>query len=454
MFTRRAIRIGVAACVPALVAAASVAASAHPRPQAGAAFACEGGFHQVSSPSSGTGTGTNVLYGVTAISPTDAWAVGYRATTTTDKTLILHWNGSKWVKVASPNAGGTNRLYGVAAVSATDVWAVGYHMGTTLNSVNRTLTEHWDGATWTVVPSPNAKVGKHASPNQLNGVTVSGTNVLAAGYTTDIGNTGSQTLLVGNPGSGWSILGSANTGDASSFFGIDAPPSGPVWEVGRSMTSGNTPDTVPLIARGTSISVGPAVTGVSTLGDVEALSSTDAWAVGFQLDSMSNDTALIAHYNGSNWAAVASAPSAYPVTERCLGRLGDGRVRGRPRQPRVHRPVCRALERLVMVGHRGHRPRHDQLPVERRHPADGRRVGGRTDAQRHLPHADRARLRSLTTSGAHAQNDRQTLSNTSTQVSSDARSTHSSAVCSPAPTGPYTTHGMPASTSTPESIQP
>src|SRR5260370_1080153 len=60
----------------------------------------------------------NVLAAVTALSPTDVWAVGFD-----DRgTLTEHWNGSAWTVVASP---GANNLNGVAAVSTNDVWAVG-----------------------------------------------------------------------------------------------------------------------------------------------------------------------------------------------------------------------------------------------------------------------------------------------------------------------------------------
>jgi hypothetical protein len=48
-------------------------------------------------------------------------------------TLTLHWNGSTWSVIPSPNPGGTNQgdqnvLYGVAALSAHDVQAVGYYL--------------------------------------------------------------------------------------------------------------------------------------------------------------------------------------------------------------------------------------------------------------------------------------------------------------------------------------
>src|SRR4051812_42239449 len=44
-------------------------------------------------------------------------------------------------------------LSGIAAVSPTDVWAVGEQRAA--DGVNRTLTEHWNGSSWQVVPSPN-----------------------------------------------------------------------------------------------------------------------------------------------------------------------------------------------------------------------------------------------------------------------------------------------------------
>ena len=46
---------------------------------------------------------------------------------------------SEWTIVPSPNTGDTNYLYGVSAVSASNVWAVGYVYKNTLQS---TLVEH------------------------------------------------------------------------------------------------------------------------------------------------------------------------------------------------------------------------------------------------------------------------------------------------------------------------
>ena len=90
------------------------------------------------------------LNGVAAISATDAWAVG---TYGTFKTLILHWNGTAWTRVPSPDPSsvGINQLGAVAATSATDAWAVG-RFGTSAGA--RVLILRWDGTAWIKAPAP------------------------------------------------------------------------------------------------------------------------------------------------------------------------------------------------------------------------------------------------------------------------------------------------------------
>jgi hypothetical protein len=93
----------------------------------------------------------NALLGVAALSANDAWAVGYRSGTQTESpidTLIVHWDGVSWRQVPSPNvAGVANQLFGVTAISADDIWAVGFAGGSP-------LAMHWDGSTWRIVPVP------------------------------------------------------------------------------------------------------------------------------------------------------------------------------------------------------------------------------------------------------------------------------------------------------------
>jgi hypothetical protein len=82
-----------------------------------------------------------------------------------------------WVVVPSPNpSSSANYLTSVSALSESDVWAVGGFEDTNFRLM--TLIEHWDGATWSVVPSPNPS----ATGDYLGGVlALAQNNVWAVG---------------------------------------------------------------------------------------------------------------------------------------------------------------------------------------------------------------------------------------------------------------------------------
>ena len=113
--------------------------------------ACGPNWMAVPSPDQGPVQYT--LNGVASVSANDVWAVGDLLGSTGEfQTLVEHWDGSAWSVVASPNQGtSSNYLYGVTAISASNVWAVGSYNG----SVVQTLVEHWNGSAWSVVSSPN-----------------------------------------------------------------------------------------------------------------------------------------------------------------------------------------------------------------------------------------------------------------------------------------------------------
>jgi hypothetical protein len=82
-------------------------------------------------------------------SASNAWMAGsWEGTTLIGHTLILHWNGAKWTRVASPNPGGYAFLNSVAAASAGNAWAAGGDSETHGDLL------HWNGTKWTVVPGP------------------------------------------------------------------------------------------------------------------------------------------------------------------------------------------------------------------------------------------------------------------------------------------------------------
>ena len=95
-------------------------------------------------PSPNVAAYSNILYGITALSANNAWAVGYyiNASSNIDQTLTEQWNGTGWNVVSSPNIGiSGNRLSAIAHVPATtQVWVAGYYGG---NSGYQTLIEFY-----------------------------------------------------------------------------------------------------------------------------------------------------------------------------------------------------------------------------------------------------------------------------------------------------------------------
>ena len=175
------------------------------------------------------GTGANVLHGV-AVSPAgDAWAAGdYLTGGNLRQTLLLHWDGTSWTLVPSPNAGsGANTLQAVAAVAANDAWAAGSSVDA--GGLHHTLIEHWNGTAWTIVPTPD---GAHTTttcsawpPSGENDVWAVGASTTAAGAY--------QTLTEHWNGSAWTVVPSPNVAGAGNLlYRVSAAATGDVWAVG------------------------------------------------------------------------------------------------------------------------------------------------------------------------------------------------------------------------------
>ena len=185
-----------------------------------------------------SGGSKSTLNGVAALSATDAWAVGKGRN---GAALTEHWNGGAWTVVAVPTPAGatSSQLSAISARSPSDIWAVGsvsVLVGTTVQG--RTLVEHWNGSTWSIVPSRNA-----TTSNLLTGVAaVAANDVWAVGYTitTDGTNQPDRTLIEHWNGSSWSVVGSPNVGGNDNLLnGVSATP-GDVWAVGSSNVTAHT----------------------------------------------------------------------------------------------------------------------------------------------------------------------------------------------------------------------
>jgi hypothetical protein len=248
----------------------------------------------------------DVLTSIVAISTDDVWAVGVTEWPLTYETggfvaaqpLVERWNGTYWAIVNVPDpepappdwalaqAGtppatgatiGSVALLGVAAGSANDVWLVGGYetdMGVQTYAPSRweTLTEHWNGTSWSAVPAPDATLSE-----PLSGGSSAADDLLTSASEA----TGGTLWAVGGalPGSALTLqLGLAF--GTSSFTGWHLVPSLAVTTVvdrtGYPSSSSAATGFAP---------------GTSALAGVVTISATDAWAVG----------AVILHWDGVSW---------------------------------------------------------------------------------------------------------------------------------------------------------
>jgi len=244
----------------------------------------------------------NELRGVSAAADNDAWAVGtvYADNTfTKSRTLIEHWDGTRWSVVKSPNINASiNILEAVAAVTANDVWAVG--IGITGFSTTP-LIEHWNGIAWSIVANRGTTVGG------LGGVAVVSANDVWAVGTGRAGDEDSTLILHWN-GAAWSLVPSPNVGPEvdNGLAAVTAIASDDVWAVGTQQpTSLTAPHTLTLHWDGTAWSIVPSANTRQTSGNhllaVAAVASDDVWATGF-----TPSIALAEHWDGNSWSLVST----------------------------------------------------------------------------------------------------------------------------------------------------
>jgi hypothetical protein len=192
--------------------------------------------------SSSPGTAFSSLYDVTATTPSDAWAVGFyqRSSAGPFRTLILHWNGAKWAKVISPNPShGNDSLYGVYALSASNAWAVGNDCVARCRGTSGTLGTlimHWNGKTWSKVTTP----GIGQAGVFLDDVTAtSPSNAWATGSSCRGPRTclefGSrrQVLILHWNGRTWSKVAAPRPGQFSELNGVVASSATDAWAAGE-----------------------------------------------------------------------------------------------------------------------------------------------------------------------------------------------------------------------------
>ena len=226
------------------------------------------GFQVVTSPTvSGAG-----LEAVSAVSPTDIWAVGSQSS----DPLIENFNGTTWSVVSSPTVKGGS-LGGVSAASSNAVWAVGS------NGSGSPLVEFFNGTSWSVQTLP-AQTGVFEAV-----AAISADDVWA------VGQSGSGGDLIENfNGTSWSVVAAPGFSGGSNLTGISAISSTDIFASG---TQGKKAGPDVLQFNGTAwtpLSTQPSGQEASTV--VDAVSPTDVWVAG---------TKGLQNFNGTSWSVVS-----------------------------------------------------------------------------------------------------------------------------------------------------
>jgi hypothetical protein len=280
---------------------------------------------------------------VSARSSNDVWAVGTMDNPTGSRQipLVQHWNGTNWSTFTCCSVPGAEYLYlnSVTAISATDAWAVGYYLDASL--VRRNLIVHWNGAEWAVVPAPNPG----AYQNMLSGVHgLAPDDVWAVGEARQTNGGPYDTLSMHWNGTQWTVVPSPNGGESGSLTSVRAVDSDYVWTVGwtslsdtyytlgerystycvtpsptvtgtpptSTRTRTNTPTPTPFptatpncLPSFTVVSSPNRGTGHNQLFDISALSASNIWAVGED----GSGQPLAIRWDGTQWSVVSTPPS-------------------------------------------------------------------------------------------------------------------------------------------------
>ncbi len=236
--------------------------------------------------------------------------------------------------IGSPPAQTANDLLAVTSTTTGDAWAVGwYQAGTSTSPLPQTLIEHFDGTSWSVVPSPDQlNANGVATSNELVAVSAdSVTDVWAVGWYVDVNAYGypvDQLLVEHYNGTAWSLApATASPFDAPSprasqnqFLGVAAASPTDVWAVGQ-YHSGSTAETLIEHFNGTAwtevASPSPG-TSANVLNAVALDGAGGADAVGYT-SSGTVDQTLIEHYDGTAWSMVASPDTSTTLSNQLAG---------------------------------------------------------------------------------------------------------------------------------------
>ena len=256
----------------------------------------------IQAPPNPSGSPSTSLSAVSCAGATTCIAVGdyHDPATATLMTLAERWDGTAWTIQPTPNPAGSgaSSLVGVSCASATSCVAVGSsRVGAFGDTVP--LAEHWDGAAWTIQPTP--------MPGGASRVVLSGVSCTSAAACTAVGQSGGQWALVERwDGTAWTIQPTPNPigGTYSGLSGVSCPGATACTAVGT-YAAGGSPSTLAESWDGTAWAVQPtpvpAGSHDSALSGVSCPTAGLCAAVGRSRDSLGTTASLAERWDGTAW---------------------------------------------------------------------------------------------------------------------------------------------------------
>jgi hypothetical protein len=220
------------------------------------------------------------LTGVTAVSSSDVWAVGsyFDDGLGRNQNLIEHWDGSSWTIVPSPNWGSDgNALGDVTAIAANDVWATGGVSNDALQ-IAKPYFAHWDGTTWSLVRAWRPSV---ATDSTLDGIDANSSGAVFSPGHVFFPHDG--IFAQHWTGTRWRPLSVVSPPTINNLSGVAVNDAGEAWVVGRTAQNGGADKTLIEHSTGGSfvLDSSPNVTGATNdLFGADASPGGDVWAVG------------------------------------------------------------------------------------------------------------------------------------------------------------------------------
>jgi hypothetical protein len=180
-------------------------------------------------PTADPGTNDNLLYGIVAVSPDDAWAVGQQLNNSgPDQPLVEHWNGMSWSPAATPKVRQGTAMLNAVAAQGQDVYAVGQADSPTGGGIP--LVEVYNGTSWKFAQLPPSAGSIWTS---LWGVAATPDSVWAVGSYVDPTTDNNNPLLIHDVHGVWTVDLGPSPGSGSNILGgVAATTGGEMWAAG------------------------------------------------------------------------------------------------------------------------------------------------------------------------------------------------------------------------------